>query len=140
MKPEIKKLWIEDLRSGKFKQGTGKLQSNGEHCCLDLLMMRAVEAGVVAMIPGYYSDDLTTYVTENPDGKTKEEHYSLVHEVITWAGLPADDFEGSLPEQVEITMFNDGVECVETHSSLVSLNDEARYTFEQIADVIEAQF
>lgn len=47
MKPSIKALWVEALRSGKFKQGQGKLKSERESsrgrprqpkfCCLGVL-------------------------------------------------------------------------------------------------------
>jgi len=34
MKKRNKKIWIEALRSGKFKQGRGTLYKDGKHCCL----------------------------------------------------------------------------------------------------------
>lgn len=41
MKPEIKEKWLEALRSGNYKQGTGKLrqvEKNGDtYCCLGVL-------------------------------------------------------------------------------------------------------
>lgn len=37
MKEEIKKLWVEALRSGKYQQGTGCLRSGAKFCCLGVL-------------------------------------------------------------------------------------------------------
>ena len=38
MKSEIKKLWIDALRSEKYKQGTHRLRSSdNEYCCLGVL-------------------------------------------------------------------------------------------------------
>lgn len=38
MNPEVKKLWVEALRSGNFKQGRGFLQpTEDKYCCLGVL-------------------------------------------------------------------------------------------------------
>jgi len=37
MKPEIKELWIEALRSGQYKQGHNRLRTNNRYCCLGVL-------------------------------------------------------------------------------------------------------
>lgn len=38
MNPEIKQRWIEALRSGKYKQGKGRLKAaDGALCCLGVL-------------------------------------------------------------------------------------------------------
>lgn len=38
MKPKIKKLWVEALRSGKYKQGSGRLRTFSDaYCCLGVL-------------------------------------------------------------------------------------------------------
>lgn len=38
MKPELKAKWLEALRSGKYRQGRGALQSyTGTFCCLGVL-------------------------------------------------------------------------------------------------------
>lgn len=37
MNKEVANLWIEALRSGKYKQGTGSLQSLDKYCCLGVL-------------------------------------------------------------------------------------------------------
>lgn len=38
MNPEIKAKWVAALRSGKYKQGRGRLKNtNNEYCCLGVL-------------------------------------------------------------------------------------------------------
>ena len=37
MKPEIAKLWVAALRSGKYKQGRGRLRRGDSFCCLGVL-------------------------------------------------------------------------------------------------------
>jgi hypothetical protein len=37
MKPEIKKLWVDALRSGEYKQGQNALRINDHFCCLGVL-------------------------------------------------------------------------------------------------------
>lgn len=37
MKHAIKKLWVEALESGKYKQGTGCLRKGNSFCCLGVL-------------------------------------------------------------------------------------------------------
>ena len=37
MKRELKSKWIKALRSGKYKQGKGRLKKNGKFCCLGVL-------------------------------------------------------------------------------------------------------
>ncbi len=37
MKPEIKKKWVQTLRSGKFQQGQGCLRQGDKFCCLGVL-------------------------------------------------------------------------------------------------------
>lgn len=47
MKPEIKKRWIEALRSGKYNQGRGYLCKDDSFCCLGVLCELAMEDGVI---------------------------------------------------------------------------------------------
>lgn len=37
MDAELKKKWVEALRSGEYKQGTGWLRKNDKFCCLGVL-------------------------------------------------------------------------------------------------------
>lgn len=112
MDPNVKRLWIEALRSGKYRQGRGSLHSiNEEYCCLGVLCALAEEHGVSkrsAATVGYgygYAYDGNTAI--------------LPSAVRSWAGL---DNENPLAGGV----------------SLVLANDNLREDFNQIADRIEA--
>jgi len=37
MNTEIKQQWVDALRSGKYKKGTGRLRKNRAYCCLGVL-------------------------------------------------------------------------------------------------------
>lgn len=58
MKPEIKARWLEALRSGKYKQGRGKLrqavdvEGGAEYCCLGVLCDLAAKEGVGDWVDG----------------------------------------------------------------------------------------
>lgn len=85
MKPEIKKLWIEALRSGKFKQGQGWLRqrfsSGYRHCCLGVLCeVFNAETG-----QGEWKESSTTWL---PFKVGDSESAAVVPApVVEWAGL-----------------------------------------------------
>ena len=129
MNPEIKALWITALRSGEYKQGRSSLNVDDKFCCLGVLCDLAEKAGVAKSIEG---DDVTRY-----DGRSSY----LPASVEGWAGMDSD--RGTLAEEVEFSRPSayGGEEMVTGKAwSLSLLNDVARYDFNQIADVIEAQF
>jgi len=37
MNPEVKQMWVDALRSGKYAQGFGALEKDGRFCCLGVL-------------------------------------------------------------------------------------------------------
>lgn len=37
MNPEVKRVWINELRSGRYKQTAGALRRRGSYCCLGVL-------------------------------------------------------------------------------------------------------
>lgn len=117
-----RKLWVEALRSGKFKQATNTLEAvNGGMCCL----------GVLAKIAGC---ERTTGpdVDGNPVIKYDGEAGIAPDAARLWVGLGSDVGEllGSFAVET------DGRRVY--HSSLTELND-AGMTFEGIADVIESE-
>jgi hypothetical protein len=144
MNSEIKAKWLEDLRSGNFGKGIGKLHrqkfiSNGqadEHtfCCLGVLCEQAVAEGVVERKfvehingPGGHYE----YFDPNNDIDSSDVFPPAV--VIEWAGLPSDN------PAVELDPIADE-DIVETEGrsvNLANLNDEWRDSFEPIADKIE---
>lgn len=113
MNQEVKKAWVEALRSGKYEQGKGYLYKNGKHCCLGVLTQLGVEAGVVCK----FTDDGEEFF-----GEGLENTYTP-KEVQEWAGIdssPAIMMPGRY------------------HDHLVGLNDSGT-SFQEIAQLIEDQ-
>lgn len=129
MNPEIKELWISALRSGDYKQGRGVLKNtvNGvdKYCCLGVLCELAVKAQIVNAEPSLANSKVTLFGSES--GYPSE--VLLPFEVSSWAGLDSTSGRMYPPEPYGLA-----------GSSLTTLNDEARLTFEEIADVIERRF
>lgn len=115
MNKEIKARWVDALRSGDYKQGTGALRSkDDEFCCLGVLMDLAVKAGVLEE-PRLYGLDEAYYY----EGYAASDLHSKVME---WAGINRSGYiKGA-------------------NISLIELNDAYRLSFEHIAIVIEEEF
>ena len=45
MKKQLRDEWVKALRSGEFKQGTGRLQDGDAYCCLGVLCLVAERIG-----------------------------------------------------------------------------------------------
>ena len=122
MNPEVKVLWIEALRSGNFKQGTGALASvaldgSVKHCCLGVLC----ELVPSDVLPNHKKiKNQFNYI--DFDGRVE----TLPESVMKWAGLKEDN-----PNNL-----NDGkgVSC-----SIAEINDFGECDFNAIADIIEKQ-
>ena len=72
---EVRKLWVEALRSGEYKQGKYNLHKKDEFCCLGVLCELAVKEGV-------------TNVTKSGVDFLYEGHsISLPNSVVSWSGL-----------------------------------------------------
>ena len=114
MKPEVKKLWIDSLCSGEYKQGTGALHDNMEdtYCCLGVLCQLAVNAGADVSV-----QEVGAVTEYNETGAYPPPP------VVAWAGL-------SQPDPV--------VYIGAQQKTLAALNDEGQ-TFEEIANIIEEQ-
>lgn len=119
MKQNIKKIWIEALRSGDYKQGTGALRITSEnekgetiinHCCLGVLCNLHKKIMKKKGWDGYNYLGEDCFIPES---------------VKKWAGLESGNgaFEYKNGES----------------TSLVSLNDEGK-SFKQIANIIEKYF
>lgn len=142
LKPEVKQLWLEGLRSGDFQQCSGTLSNGVGYCCLGVLSELAHRQGVLTR-----EEQINTWRPVS-GGDTRSEtsvHYGaysatnyLPREVADWAfeeyDSNASHWENprvndprpeSHPMKVEVT-------------SLAELNDEG-FTFEEIADVVEEQ-
>lgn len=107
MNQEIKQKWLEALRSGRYKQGTGVLRRvKEEYCCLGVL------CDVVSPV-GWDREMLNSHY-----------YYSYDSEYET------TDLPPALKTLVCITE--------DDAAHLISMNDSKGYTFDQIADWIEA--
>lgn len=115
LKPDVKRLWIEALRSGRYPQGRSFLNRDGRFCCLGVLCELAVEAGVVERNQGAS----VSYGTFNQGTLPPDV-------VLAWAGIDV------LTGVSQLIMIG-GVS-----TPLYGHNDTGR-TFAQIADAIEEQ-
>lgn len=112
MIPEVKKLWLDALRSGKYTKANGFLkiqQADGEfgYCCLGVLCE-------LSPIPGVQLEDGCVQfgaTVSYPDADVRE-----------WAGLDSA---------------NPIVPWHGTDMTLADLNDGTKSTFLDIADLIE---
>lgn len=124
MDPEAKKRWVAALRSGKYKQGIGRLRVRQEHhksgyCCLGVLCEIAVQDGVIRPPERVRDGGPTDGYKYEYDGDA----YALGPKVQDWAMLDANPIVKD--EKGRTT-------------TLADLNDEGM-PFEKIADLIEDQ-
>lgn len=137
MNEEIKAQWLAALRSGGYTQGRGALitrkPGHTAHCCLGVLCEIAADAGViersVGVRPGFLAE-----------GSEEGVQNGILPEAVrSWAGLTSQT--GLLPTEVRVesgsAFDEDG--GYELYVELTELNDEAGFSFEDIADVIEEQ-
>lgn len=119
MNPEVKARWVEALRSGDYRQGeAGLRRGDDEFCCLGVLCDIATKEDVVKDVQPAAPGDTGSWTMY--DGFAGV----LPPSVRAWAGLEEPDPRFGL----------DGKD-----SSLTRLNDEGKYSFQEIADVIEEQ-
>lgn len=108
--------WLQALRSGEFKQGTGVLRNkDDERCCLGV---------------GCFVFDI--------DGRKLEER-DIEYEVFSGAWSYQGECEAAPASLIELLALRGecGEHATNTVSSLTNLNDTGS-TFEKIADIIEA--
>ena len=129
MRKDIADRLVAALRSGEYKQGqeglcTVDLNGSRSFCCLGVLTDLAVKEGVLPDGKRAESDPCALKY-----GKCAASAY-LPDEVQEWSGMQS--IGGSLPKAVHA--WDD--EGKVTLKELAHFND-AGYTFEQIADIIE---
>lgn len=117
------KLIVDALRSGDYKQGTGSLErmdiNEGiTHCCLGVACRAAMKAGLEVPVkregqPKGYLGQVTFFGEDANRG-------ALPIEVMKWFGFTNDD---------PIIGPND--------ETAITLNDDLKYTFDQIANCFE---
>lgn len=145
MNDEVKKMWLDALRSGKYKQGSEVLHRNdptGEErfCCLGVLCDIAVKHNVVLRATEERSDGGHNVGFAYGD---EEAVTGLPKEVIKWAGFPTeiDDRETwtcftDLGDPSLAVKDYDGV----ARNRHVSFLNDSGWTFGEIALLIEEQF
>ena len=120
---EVMREWVDRLRSGQYKQGTGRLRVEDHYCCLGVLCEIAAERGIIGSPAPFGSTPLVTIKNGDfhSEDRTVYRYDGQAHmpsrQVYEWAGIPA----------VGLTL---------TAKSLADLNDFA-VPFAQIADTIE---
>ena len=138
MIPERKAEWLQDLRSGKFKQGRKYLhsvddQGNENFCCLGLISKRAFEAGICTREKSIFGGGYT-YV--ELDGSCSSET-GLLPSIMEWLGLEVRE-DGKYPQTIEVISCSDVLPT--TRRSVIYLNDDLKWDFSQIADAVERTF
>ena len=133
MNPEIKKMWADALRSGKYVQGTRYLKYETPqgfcHCALGVLCDLAVKAGVAEWFDAADADEhpalgSLVHVSHCDIGET-----ALPRSVAEWAGLAG------------ISCYDPNLWGPERLCKLLisEWNDVRGLSFNQIADMIEEQ-
>lgn len=113
MKSNVKKLWLQALRSGKYEQTQGTLRDteNG-FCCLGVLCNLHAQTHPKIAAREKHS---TAYMGHSGD---------LPHSVMQWAGLEDSD---------PLVVYRGEAD------TLAGLNDSVGLSFKKIANVIEKQ-
>lgn len=120
MNPYWKEKWLQALRSGEYEQGVDKLLDQGKYCCLGVLCdIVADEDSKVE-----WSDNMFIIA---PDEDTDDYEYceELLHPYVRDIAELEDD--------------NPLIELEGNRKTLTYLNDKKRFTFKEIADIIEEQ-
>lgn len=133
MNENVVKLWVDALRSGKYKQGKERLQYEDKYCCLgclsDLYCKNVKDISETCVIKNevdtWNEDESDVDITYEEIKCTKYggELEALPEEVRDWVGLQDTTGRYNGPKE-----FN----------SLAWLNDSGK-TFAEIADIIESR-
>lgn len=131
MKPEIKKLWINALLSGEYRQTQEVLcKRDDTMCCLGVLCDLYLKKNNRSWV-----DEGEEYVYF-PATTGRFEHEVLPAEVMEWAGLETEMGKFSYSYSPVVDPF---IEQGNTVVSLAELNDKGM-TFKDIALVIDEYF
>ena len=124
MDARVKKLWVDALRNGGYKQGRDYLRSSDDaFCCLGVLC--DIHSKEVADLWSKENDDDEDYTYDGNPG-------TLPSAVSVWAGIYHIDGNPLVPCDDPIVWTGKSSE-----RSLTECNDDLEYTFRQIADLIE---
>jgi hypothetical protein len=85
MNPQVKQQWLVDLRSGQYKQGTGRLMTaDGRYCCLGVLADRCPFVKKIDYNSPAFETDSDVYPNVQPRC-----YASLNPAIRNWAGIDA---------------------------------------------------
>lgn len=129
--PEVKSKWIAALRSGEWRQGIGELRTETGFCCLGVLA-EVLEPGVTE-----HSQQLGGLCMLR---EMAYEDFPYKSTFIERHGLQALLGESHALKQLADEYRSDEANNVADASidtSLMCLNDDGEYSFEQLADLIE---
>lgn len=132
MNPEVKKKWIDALRSGWYDQGSEKLRSDQGYCCLGVLCdLYTQETKMVGWeFRGYDENEHLPQDYWYFDGESE----FLPESVKEWAGFNVNN-----PSvRVDVTDNDDEDNWFYT-DEIANLNDSG-YTFNELSELIEQQF
>lgn len=124
MNPVAKEKWVTALRSGDYKQTTGKLKHESKedgfsYCCLGVLCEVAVEEGIISE---------SSAVDEGLDYFDEVDHQ--------FAGVSS-----FLPDTVaKWADINEFATIFSLDIDLVRMNDSEKFNFQEIANTIENHF
>lgn len=125
MNQEIKKLWVNALRSGNYRQGKYMLHNISEnaYCCLGVLCDIALKNIQIKTVIVESKKSPDKYMVFG-DNQNKQ---FLPQEIVLWAGIKDN------PEMLITDAYFDRLVAI------TDLNDYTEYNFSQLADLIEAQ-
>jgi hypothetical protein len=133
MDPARKAEWLTALRSGEYKQGHEWLNREGNMCCL----------GVACDLHSKSPEGLKWKDTPTTNILSYDRQTSYPpEEVLAWLGFELADLrtpdlvQQELQANLSMSPGNTGM----VHYVLANLNDSERWSFDQIADFIEANF
>jgi len=115
MNPELKKKWVDALRSGEYKQGKSYLRSSDSYCCLGVL------ADVIIKETDQY------YWRRDSTISKLVEVYSLINKMDE-AVVGSGKFYSAFYDEYLYSLEQD---------NLIKLNDGENLSFNEIADYIE---
>ena len=135
MNQEVKRLWVEALRSGEYEQGTGDLRTGTRtFCCLGVL------CDIYHKQTGLGSWDVLSNRFYLNDGVQDYVDQELPHAVIDWSGVEDEAVTLTITDEELYRLTgrsrNELSMPPEKDPNLIDLNDNG-VDFEAIARVIE---